>query len=139
MLDSPKQTILIVDDSPFEREYLVKLLESPDRHIVTAESGEKALEILQSVDIALALLDVHMVGWSGFENITARRKFHCDEIAWDRTCSSIMIITEVLQKDRNFFTWRVIKQMTMVLQGILKTPGYMRDNVLMWFAEIDQG
>lgn len=74
MLETPKQTVLVVDDSPFEREYLARLLDAKDRHVLTAESGEKALDILKGVETALVLLDVHMHGLSGLETAALIRK-----------------------------------------------------------------
>ncbi len=63
----PRQSVLIVDDSPTDLRYTARLLESPDRHVLLASGGEEALSILQNVTIALVILDVHMDGMDGFE------------------------------------------------------------------------
>ena len=97
MVDSPVQTVLIVDDSPFEREYLVRLLEAPDRHIVTAESGEKAMDIMRGVDVALVLLDVHMSGLTGFETAERIRKSDHNPFV------PIIFITATETKDEHVF------------------------------------
>jgi len=67
----PRQSVLVVDDSPTDLRYIGRLLEAPDRHILTAASGEEALKILRGVEFALVILDVHMDGMDGFE--TAER------------------------------------------------------------------
>jgi len=70
MKNDMKQMVLVVDDSPFEREYLSTLLTNEHRYIIQCASGEEALEILQGFEVALILLDVQLEGMSGFE--TAR-------------------------------------------------------------------
>jgi len=67
----PRQSVLVVDDSPTDLRYIGRLLEAPDRHVLTASSGEEALNILKGVEFALVILDVHMDGMDGFE--TAER------------------------------------------------------------------
>ncbi len=69
--EPPRQSVLVVDDSPTDLRYIGRLLEAPDRHILTASSGEEALNILRGVALALVILDVHMDGLDGFE--TAER------------------------------------------------------------------
>jgi len=67
----PRQSVLIVDDSPTDLLYLRKLLERPDRHIITAKSGEEALQVLKGFECSLVLLDIHLDGLNGFQ--TAER------------------------------------------------------------------
>ena len=67
----PRQSVLVVDDSPTDLRYIGRLLEAPDRHILMAAGGEEALNILKGVELALVILDVHMDGMDGFE--TAER------------------------------------------------------------------
>jgi CheY-like chemotaxis protein len=62
--------VLVVDDSPFEREYLSTLLTTENRYIIQCASGEEAIEILSGFEVALILLDAQLEGMSGFE--TAR-------------------------------------------------------------------
>ena len=64
--DMPRQSVLVVDDSPTDLRYLGRLLEAPDRHVLLASSGEQALKILKGVEFALVILDVRMEGMSGF-------------------------------------------------------------------------
>jgi CheY-like chemotaxis protein len=67
----PRQSVLVVDDSPTDALYLRKLLEQPDRHILTARSGEEALNVLKGFECALILLDIELEGLNGFQ--TAER------------------------------------------------------------------
>ena len=62
-----RQAVLIVDDSQTDLRIVSRLLEAPDRRLVTASSGEEALQLLPDYDFALIILDVHMDGMSGFE------------------------------------------------------------------------
>lgn len=63
----PRQAVLVVDDSPTDLLYLTKLLEAPEHHILTASSGEEALQVLKGFEFALVLLDVHLEGMNGFQ------------------------------------------------------------------------
>ena len=67
----PRQSVLVVDDSPTDLRYIGRLLEAPDRHVLMAASGEEDLSILEDVELTLVILDVHMDGMDGFE--TAER------------------------------------------------------------------
>ncbi len=66
--------ILVVDDSPGNRQALRAILEQPDREIVEAGSGQEALRKLLSDDYALVLLDVVMPEMNGFETAAAIRQ-----------------------------------------------------------------
>jgi len=59
-------TILIVDDEPVNVEYLAGSLQN-DYIVKVAISGAKALEIVETTDIDLILLDIHMPGMNGYE------------------------------------------------------------------------
>ena len=62
-----KTTILIVDDEPRQRELLSGFVESLGCDAVVAESGETALQRLESQSIDMVLLDVRLPGISGLE------------------------------------------------------------------------
>jgi len=70
-----RKKILLVDDSPFFLKALRDAL-SEDFHVVTANSGEKALDLLKEIDIAplediepfdLVITDLEMPGLSGYD------------------------------------------------------------------------
>jgi cyclic di-GMP phosphodiesterase len=58
--------ILVADDEPANREILSELLEVAGYQTVEAEDGARALEVLRSRQVDLALLDVMMPGRTGF-------------------------------------------------------------------------
>ncbi len=67
----PDAKILIVDDNPANLLALEALLGSDGYDLVRAESGEKALSLIEYNEFACVLLDVQMPKMDGFE--TARR------------------------------------------------------------------
>ena len=68
MADS-SYTLLIVDDSSANRAYLTHILEEDGYRIVQAKSGEECLELAETENPALILLDVVMGGIDGFETL----------------------------------------------------------------------
>ena len=93
----PRQSVLVVDDSPTDLRYLGRLLEAPDRHVLMAASGEEALKILKGVELALVILDVRMEGMSGFE--TAER-IRADECTRD---IPIVFVTATGREEKTIF------------------------------------
>ena len=61
------QTILIVDDSSTVRAVASKSLQKYGYHVITATSGEDALEQIQLSVPGLVLLDIKMTGMDGYE------------------------------------------------------------------------
>lgn len=72
----PRQSVLVVDDSPTDLLYMRKLLERPDRHVLGAPSGEEALLVLKGFECALILLDIELEGLNGFQTA---EKIRADE------------------------------------------------------------
>lgn len=68
-----RSTVLVVDDEEAVRELLVSALESRQRQVLGAASGEEALEILKRTDVDLVLLDLSMPGMNG---VDAFREIH---------------------------------------------------------------
>ena len=60
-------SLLLVDDRPENLTALRAILESPEYHLVTAQSGNEALLALENEDFALVMLDVAMPDMSGFD------------------------------------------------------------------------
>ena len=63
----PVKKILVVDDSPTERAFMVDLLTKNGFQVVTAESGEEALTKVRLEKPALVVMDVVMPGTSGYQ------------------------------------------------------------------------
>lgn len=60
-------SILLVDDQPGNLKVLLEFLKEQQFHIYIADSGERALSILNKIEPDLILLDVMMPGMNGFE------------------------------------------------------------------------
>ncbi len=85
-----KQTILIVDDSAMNREFLLDILED-EYEIVEAENGVQALELLEEKNsiISLVLLDIVMPEMDGFEVLAQMNRR-----GWMESVPVIMISSE---------------------------------------------
>ena len=59
--------ILAVDDLPENRELVSRLLQKTGHTVITAESGEEALELLNTMGVDVVLLDLVMPGIGGAE------------------------------------------------------------------------
>lgn len=59
--------ILIVDDILENLIFLEAILESKEANVISALSGNDALEKTNGIELALAILDVHMPGMNGYE------------------------------------------------------------------------
>jgi len=91
--------ILVVDDNPTNVEVLSNYLTKFGFRVFTARSGEKALELLQSIAPDLILLDVVMPGIDGFET--------CEQIKRSDATKEIPVIfmtalSDTLDKIRGF-------------------------------------
>jgi len=61
------KTVLLVDDEPFNRLLLKAIFDGVDMTLLEAANGVEALEIIQSNEIDVVLLDVHMPEMDGNE------------------------------------------------------------------------
>jgi DNA-binding NtrC family response regulator len=61
----PVKPILIVDDEPIVRESLKDWLEDAGYKVVTAETGEQALELISEKDFSVVILDIRLPGRTG--------------------------------------------------------------------------
>jgi len=66
MTKQRKFTILIVDDEPSVISSLQRFFARYNYQLVTALNGKEALEILNTTDVALVILDLNMPGMDGF-------------------------------------------------------------------------
>ncbi|AYF97954.1 response regulator transcription factor [Protaetiibacter intestinalis] len=67
---------LVVDDSDDQAELLRRYLERAGCRVVTASSAERALELLDGLDPALAVIDLVLPGISGEELAGRLRESH---------------------------------------------------------------
>ncbi len=67
MLPNEQVTILAVDDQPPNLRLLEAILAPRGYRVVTASSGEQAIELLPTSDFDLVLLDIVMSGMDGYE------------------------------------------------------------------------
>ena len=90
-----RQKILIVDDREENLFALEKTLQETGAEIVKANSGDEALAATLKHDFALAILDVHMPGMSGFQL--------ADHLRYDEKTLSMPIIflTATFYDDEN--------------------------------------
>ena len=65
--------VLVVEDNPVNRMVTAKILEAAGHVPVVVESGEAALDRLESGDIAAVLMDVNMPGESGIDTVKLLR------------------------------------------------------------------
>ena len=63
--DSEDLNVLVVDDDPAMRELLAEIIHRAGHHAITAESAEKALEILPLWSFQVAFLDQNLPGMEG--------------------------------------------------------------------------
>ncbi|HEX5221162.1 MAG TPA: sigma-54 dependent transcriptional regulator [Verrucomicrobiae bacterium] len=66
--------VLIVDDDAGQRSLLSSFLKSQGFDLVTADSGERALEILRGGEFSMMISDVRMPGISGLETLKRARE-----------------------------------------------------------------
>ncbi|MDQ5877996.1 MAG: twitching motility two-component system response regulator PilH [Pseudomonadota bacterium] len=63
----PVKKILVVDDSPTERHFMVDLLTKNGFQVVTAESGEEGVVKAKAEKPDLIIMDVVMPGLNGYQ------------------------------------------------------------------------
>lgn len=76
------KTILLVDDDVFTLRVYSDVLKAEGFVVITASSGEEALDVLERIHIDLLITDIMMAkmdGWQLIENI--RQKLRKDEVS----------------------------------------------------------
>ena len=63
----PVKKILVVDDSPTERHFMVDLLTKNGYQVVTADSGEEGIVKAKAEKPDLVIMDVVMPGLNGYQ------------------------------------------------------------------------
>ncbi len=73
--DDPVKNVLVVDDEPMNLKMVEFIFrDEPLYNIMTARSGQDALDIIASRDVDLVLLDIEMPGMDGFETFVKIRE-----------------------------------------------------------------
>ena len=75
------KTILIVDDDPTQRRIMHAVCEKAGFPVLQADSGESAMQLLQSQqgsDVSLVMLDLRMPGLGGMETLKRAKSFRED-------------------------------------------------------------
>jgi twitching motility two-component system response regulator PilH len=70
----PIKNVLVVDDSPTDRQFLTDLLAKNGYKVTTAENAEEAIAKTKSLRPDLVLMDVVMPGQNGFQATRALTK-----------------------------------------------------------------
>ncbi|HHW07122.1 MAG TPA: response regulator [Clostridia bacterium] len=66
-------TILVVDDQASVRHLIAEFLRTDTRRVIAAESGHRALSLVETEEIDVVLLDVQMPGMDGLATLKALR------------------------------------------------------------------
>ncbi len=93
----PIKNILVVDDSPTDRQYLSDILTKNGFKVSTADSAEDALAKVKQARPDLVLMDVVMPGQSGFQ---ATRTLTRDEST--KSIPVIICTTKGQETDKNW-------------------------------------
>jgi excisionase family DNA binding protein len=64
---SARSTVLVVDDEEAVRDVIAEALAGKQRDVLTAQSGEEALEIVKKHTVDVVLLDLSMPGLNGVD------------------------------------------------------------------------
>jgi len=67
MADSPKKSVLVVDDHADIRTLVKEYLQASNFRVLTATNGEEALTLVNHAEVDLMVLDLNMPGCDGFE------------------------------------------------------------------------
>ena len=73
MSEANRQTVLVVDDDPRDRELFRAILERAGYEVAEASSGQEALEALMNIRVDLTILDLTMPEMDGLEVLRATK------------------------------------------------------------------
>ena len=127
--------ILIVDDEASIRFFLAETLERDGYLVVPAESGEIALQRIQSEEYDLALLDLRMKGVGGMEVIAALRQKWPDTVIIVLTAhASLETAVEALRQGAHDYLFKPCKTVELresIHNGLLKRQQELRRRQLL--------
>jgi CheY-like chemotaxis protein len=110
--------IMVVDDDPSARDMIARLLAKEGCRVVEAASGREALELMDTHQVDLILLDLMMPEIDGFEFL---RRFDAHE-EWRDTPVVVITAKELSNEDRSRLNGHV--------ERILQKGAYSRDDLL---------
>jgi DNA-binding response OmpR family regulator len=93
-------TVLVVDDEPRILDFLVENLRADEFSVLTAASGEQAIELLSTSRPDVLLLDVVLPGMSGIDLCTRVRGGDAVKDPWDPDMPIIMLSAKAEDTDR---------------------------------------
>lgn len=70
--------VLVVDDEELVRKLMSKMLQKAGMEVLTAQSGEEALSVLEENSCNVVVSDVRMAGLSGFDLLKQVKAQHQD-------------------------------------------------------------
>jgi DNA-binding NtrC family response regulator len=76
--DTQQVRTLVVDDEEFMRKLMANILRKAGMEVLTAESGEEALRVLQESSCDVVVSDMRMAGMSGFDLLKRVKTHHPD-------------------------------------------------------------
>ena len=95
-----ESTVLVVDDEPLILEFLTENLLADDFSVLTAGSGEEAIELLGASRPDVVLLDVVLPGMSGYDICRRLREGDAVIDPWDPDLPIIMLSAKAEHTDR---------------------------------------
>ncbi|HET90929.1 MAG TPA: response regulator transcription factor [Chloroflexi bacterium] len=128
----PTAKILIIDDEANIRASLKEMLIRDDHEVVTTESGEAALKLLETDTFDLALIDLKLGGIGGIEVLKALRERSPDTIAIVLTAhASLETAVEALRRGAHDYLFKPCKPTELresIQRGLLnrQTPSKSR-------------
>lgn len=116
--------ILILDDEPGIRLYLEETLTSDGHQVVTAESGQQALELIAQHTFDLALLDLNLPGMGGMDVLPILRRNAPDTVVIILTAhGSLDTAVEALRQGAHDYLFKPCKTVQLresIRRGLLK-------------------
>ncbi len=105
MKNQKQDTILVVDDDPNITNLLVRIIEKEGyKNVLTADSGEKALSLVQGNNVSIVLTDVRMPSMTGIELMERVKEINSSVIVIIITAfGSIDMAVECIKKGANDF------------------------------------
>jgi DNA-binding response OmpR family regulator len=95
-----ESTVLVVDDEPLIVEFLAENLRADDFTVITAASGEEAIDVLAASRPDVVLLDVVLPDMSGYDVCRRVRQGDAVNDPWDPDLPIIMLSAKAEHTDR---------------------------------------